>query len=77
MISLAKPVHSPFRQGFPNIRTVDYWLGGNTGERYPQSRTMEVHNKADGWQRRLEVGSAERGFLSELMVSFLSLALLD
>jgi len=45
----------PYREGFPNIRTVDYWLDGKKTERYPQSRTMEVHNKADGWQRRLEV----------------------
>lgn len=43
------------REAFPNIRTVDYWLGDNKEERYPQSRTMEAHNKADGWQRRLEV----------------------
>lgn len=26
------------RQGYPNIRTVDYWLGGNKAERFPQSR---------------------------------------
>ncbi|KAF8591572.1 glycoside hydrolase family 2 protein [Ramaria rubella] len=42
-------------EGFPDVRTVDYWLGGNKEERYPQSKTMEVHNKADGWQRRLEL----------------------
>ncbi|GJJ07590.1 hypothetical protein Clacol_001793 [Clathrus columnatus] len=42
-------------EGFPNIRTVDYWLDGKQEERYPQSRLMDVHNKADGWQRRLEL----------------------
>ena len=28
------------RQGFPDIRTVDYWLGGNKAERFPQSRSV-------------------------------------
>ncbi|KAJ7068225.1 glycoside hydrolase family 2 protein [Mycena amicta] len=42
-------------EGFPNIRTVDYWLDGNTSERYPQSRTTANHNKADGFERRLEL----------------------
>ncbi|KZT13063.1 glycoside hydrolase family 2 protein [Laetiporus sulphureus 93-53] len=42
-------------EAYPNIRTVDYWLGGNASERYPQSRTMNNHNKADGFERRLEL----------------------
>ncbi|KAJ2931679.1 hypothetical protein H1R20_g5408, partial [Candolleomyces eurysporus] len=42
-------------QGYPNIRTVNYWLGGNTAEGFPQSRTMNNHNKADGFERRLEL----------------------
>ncbi|KAL1937730.1 hypothetical protein VTO73DRAFT_12883 [Trametes versicolor] len=42
-------------EGYPNIRTVDYWLGGDESERYPQSRTMCNHNKADGFERRLEL----------------------
>ncbi|KAH8106015.1 glycoside hydrolase family 2 protein [Cristinia sonorae] len=42
-------------QGYPNIRTVDYWVGDDTKERYPQSRTMNNHNKADGFERRLEL----------------------
>jgi len=42
-------------EGYPNIRTVDYWLGDKTSERYPQSRTMNNHNKADGFERRLEL----------------------
>ncbi|KAF8165386.1 glycoside hydrolase family 2 protein [Crassisporium funariophilum] len=42
-------------QGFPDIRTVDYWLGGNKAERFPQSRTNNNHNKADGFERRLEL----------------------
>lgn len=28
------------RQGFPDIRTVDYWLGGDETERFPQSRSV-------------------------------------
>ncbi|TBU32964.1 glycoside hydrolase family 2 protein [Dichomitus squalens] len=54
-------------QGYPNIRTVDYWLGGDKAERYPQSRhalleqvipevtTNCNHNKADGFERRIEL----------------------
>ncbi|KAF8609837.1 glycoside hydrolase family 2 protein [Ceratobasidium sp. AG-I] len=42
-------------EGFPDIRTVDYWLGGNKAERHPQSRIMNNHNKADGFERRLEL----------------------
>jgi hypothetical protein len=26
------------REGYPGIRTVDHWLGGDQTERYPQSR---------------------------------------
>lgn len=32
------------REGYPNIRTVDYWLGGNKAERHPQSRYAEYLN---------------------------------
>ncbi|KAF9226510.1 glycoside hydrolase family 2 protein [Gyrodon lividus] len=42
-------------QGYPNIRTVDHWLGGDQSERYPQSRVNNNHNKADGFERRLEL----------------------
>ncbi|TFK75967.1 glycoside hydrolase family 2 protein [Pluteus cervinus] len=42
-------------QGYPNIRTVDYWFGGDTSERFPQSRSNVNHNKADGFERRLEL----------------------
>ncbi|KAF9058147.1 glycoside hydrolase family 2 protein [Panaeolus papilionaceus] len=42
-------------QGYPNIRTVDYWIGGNAAERFPQSRSNTNHNKADGFERRLEL----------------------
>lgn len=42
-------------QGYPDIRTVDYWTGGDKSERFPQSRTTTNHNKADGFERRLEV----------------------
>ncbi|GHJ85131.1 hypothetical protein NliqN6_1533 [Naganishia liquefaciens] len=42
-------------EGYPDIRTVDYWLDGNIAERFPQSRTICSHNKADGFERRLEL----------------------
>nr|VWO95209.1 Ras homolog enriched in brain [Ganoderma boninense] len=42
-------------EGYPNIRTVDYWLGGDKTERHPQSRTNCNHNKADGFERRIEL----------------------
>ncbi|KII94824.1 glycoside hydrolase family 2 protein [Plicaturopsis crispa FD-325 SS-3] len=42
-------------EGYPNIRTVDYWLNGDDTERYPQSRVNNNHNKADGFERRLEL----------------------
>ena len=35
-----KLAHSPCRQAYPNIRTVDYWMGGDASERYPQSRCV-------------------------------------
>ncbi|KIK97998.1 glycoside hydrolase family 2 protein [Paxillus rubicundulus Ve08.2h10] len=42
-------------EGYPNIRTVDHWLCGDQSERYPQSRVNHNHNKADGFERRLEL----------------------
>ncbi|KAG8218701.1 glycoside hydrolase family 2 protein [Butyriboletus roseoflavus] len=42
-------------EGYPNIRTVDHWLAGDQAERYPQSRVNNNHNKADGFERRLEL----------------------
>ncbi|TRM61591.1 glycoside hydrolase family 2 protein [Schizophyllum amplum] len=42
-------------EGYPDIRTVDYWLGGDASERFPQSRVNANHNKADGYERRLEL----------------------
>lgn len=42
-------------EGYPDIRTVDHWLDGDVAERFPQSRTVCSHNKADGFERRLEL----------------------
>lgn len=42
-------------EAYPDIRTVDYWLDGDKSERFPQSRTTVNHNKADGFERRLEL----------------------
>ena len=72
-------LNDDFRQGYPNIRTVDYWLGGDKSERFPQSRCIVYyikcwvdpnhrntgricnnHNKADGFERRLEVCSFQK-----------------
>ncbi|KAG7097004.1 hypothetical protein E1B28_004398 [Marasmius oreades] len=39
----------------PNIRTIDHWLGDAKDERYPQSRMNNNHNKASGFERRLEL----------------------
>ena len=42
-------------EAFPNTRTVDSFLpkGSKDPERYPQSSTMDFHNKAVGHERRL------------------------
>lgn len=32
------------REGYPDIRTVDYWLGGDKTERFPQSRYVNQVN---------------------------------
>ncbi|KAK4704685.1 beta-mannosidase, partial [Phenoliferia sp. Uapishka_3] len=42
-------------QGYPDLRTIDYWLDGNSKERFPQSETMAHHNKAAGYERRQEL----------------------
>ncbi|CEQ39941.1 SPOSA6832_01502 [Sporobolomyces salmonicolor] len=40
-------------EGAPDLRTIDYFLDGDTSERFPQSKTMDSHNKAGGFERRL------------------------
>ncbi|KAH0606595.1 uncharacterized protein H6S33_003429 [Morchella sextelata] len=40
-------------EAFPDIRTIDAYLPEGSGERYPQSSTIDFHNKADGHERRL------------------------
>ncbi|KAI0263626.1 beta-mannosidase [Gloeopeniophorella convolvens] len=42
-------------QAYPDIRTVDYWVGDNKAERHVQSRTTFNHDKAIGFERRLEL----------------------
>ena len=39
----------------PDIRTVDYWLNGNTRERWAQSKLMAQHNRAGGHERRFAI----------------------
>jgi beta-mannosidase len=46
-------------QGLPSIHTIDYLLDGNDEDRYPQSETIEHHNKADSWERRLGLYTME------------------
>jgi len=65
-------------EGYPDIRTVDYWVGDNKAERHPQSRTMNNHNKADGFERRLEVSLHLFTFWAEeLSISILKLYLVE
>ena len=42
-------------EGFPNIKTIDSYLpkGQHDADRYPQSSTVDFHNKADGHERRI------------------------
>lgn len=42
-------------QAFPSIKTIDGFLpeGKNDPDRYPQSSTVDFHNKADGHERRI------------------------
>ncbi|KAH8830756.1 glycoside hydrolase family 2 protein [Flagelloscypha sp. PMI_526] len=45
-------------EAYPNIRTAEGWLGEGpdaADNRYPQSRFTVNHNKADGFERRLEL----------------------
>ena len=42
VIPVHKLAHSLCRQAYPNIRTVDYWTGGDASERYPQSRCVHA-----------------------------------
>lgn len=83
------------REGYPNIRTVDYWLGGDKSERYPQSRyaldfwnigalfflkkksirVCNNHNKADGFERRLEVSSYVKASFPKIRIEKFSFIL--
>lgn len=42
-------------EAFPSVKTIDAYLpqGRDDPDRYPQSRTVDFHNKADGHERRL------------------------
>ncbi|MCJ1313633.1 Beta-mannosidase B [Agyrium rufum] len=42
-------------EGFPHIKTIDSYLpqGKDDPDRYPQSSTVDFHNKADGHERRI------------------------
>jgi beta-mannosidase len=42
-------------EAFPNIKTIDSYLPKGKGDpdRYPQSSTIDFHNKADGHERRI------------------------
>ncbi|EIM88069.1 beta-mannosidase [Stereum hirsutum FP-91666 SS1] len=42
-------------EAYPDIRTVDYWVGDDKSQRFPQSRVTVNHNKASGFERRLEL----------------------
>ncbi|KAJ2991075.1 hypothetical protein NUW54_g8292 [Trametes sanguinea] len=40
---------------FPDVRTVDYWLAGDTNERWAQSKLMSQHNRAGNHERRFAI----------------------
>ena len=42
-------------EAFPSVKTIDQYLpqGKNDPDRYPQSSTVDFHNKADGHERRI------------------------
>ncbi|KZT69494.1 glycoside hydrolase family 2 protein [Daedalea quercina L-15889] len=40
---------------FPDIRTIDHWLAGDTKERWAQSKLMAQHNRAGNHERRFAV----------------------
>ena len=42
-------------EAFPSVKTIDAYLpqGKNDPDRYPQSSTVDFHNKADGHERRI------------------------
>ncbi|KAL1887764.1 Beta-mannosidase B [Sporothrix stenoceras] len=42
-------------EAFPSVRTIDQFLpdGKKDADRYPQSSTIDFHNKADGHERRI------------------------
>ncbi|GAA5900435.1 beta-mannosidase [Sporobolomyces salmoneus] len=46
-------------EGAPDMRTIEYFLDGDKSEAYPESRTMDAHNKAGGQARRLASCIAE------------------
>ncbi|EEP82715.1 conserved hypothetical protein [Uncinocarpus reesii 1704] len=48
-------------EGFPSIETIDSYLPGgeNDNDRYPQSSTVDFHNKAIGHERRLALYMVE------------------
>ena len=39
-------------EAFPALSTINYFIT-NQIQRFPQSQTMDFHNKADGHERRL------------------------
>lgn len=41
-------------QGYPDMRTVETW-DDDKAQLFPQSRVSVNHNKADGFERRLEL----------------------
>ncbi|KAI0717520.1 glycoside hydrolase [Cerioporus squamosus] len=40
---------------FPDVKTVDYWLDGNTKDRWAQSKSMAQHDRAGAHERRFAI----------------------
>ncbi|TDL19227.1 glycoside hydrolase [Rickenella mellea] len=49
----------------PDLRTIDYWLDGDTKQRFSQSKLMAQHNKAGSHERRFAVVMNENFRLTE------------
>ena len=44
---------------FPDVKTVDYWLEGDTKDRWAQSKAMVQHDRAGSHERRFAIAMNE------------------
>lgn len=55
LFSLTRELREFGMPSFPDKRTVDYWLDGDTTQAKPQSKLMQQHNKAGSHERRFAI----------------------